>query len=63
MSRKTEKAGKFRNVNCMTWNMAIKLKIMENDKNPLEDLKNEEITEKREKREMHTIGPAIWREI
>ena len=62
MSRKTEKAGKFRNVNCRTWNMAIKLKIMENEKHPLEDLKNEEITEKREKREMHTIGPAIWRE-
>ena len=49
MSRKTEKAGKFRNVNCRTWNMAIKLKIMENEKHPLDDLKNDEITKKREK--------------
>ena len=30
-------------------NMAIKLKIMENEKHPLDDLKNDEITEKREK--------------
>ena len=29
--------------------MAKKLKIMENEKHPLEDLKNDEITEKREK--------------
>ena len=29
--------------------MARKLKIMENEKFPLDDLKNEEITEKREK--------------
>jgi hypothetical protein len=29
--------------------MATKLKIMENEKHPLEDLKNDEITEKREK--------------
>ncbi|SFW04703.1 Uncharacterised protein [Chlamydia abortus] len=29
--------------------MARKLKIMENEKHPLDDLKNEEITEKREK--------------
>ena len=29
--------------------MARKLKIMENAKHPLDDLKNEEITEKREK--------------
>ncbi|SFW07307.1 Uncharacterised protein [Chlamydia abortus] len=28
--------------------MARKLKIMENEKNPLDDLKNEKITEKRE---------------
>ena len=28
--------------------MARKLKIMENDKHPLEDLKNDEITKKRE---------------
>ena len=29
--------------------MAKKLKIMENEKNPLDDLKNDEITKKREK--------------
>jgi hypothetical protein len=47
--RKTEKGGKFRNVHCGTWNMARKLKIMENEKHPLDGLKNDEITEKREK--------------
>ena len=48
MSGKTEKGGKFRNVQSRTWNMANKLKIMENEKHPLDDLKNDEITEKRE---------------
>ena len=48
MARKTEKGGKFRNVHCRTWNMAGKLKIMENEKHPLDDLKNDEINEKRE---------------
>ena len=42
--------------------MARKLKIMENEKHPLDDLKNDEITKKREKWEMHTEGPRIWRE-
>ena len=49
MARKKEKGEKFRNVNSRTWNMARKLKIMENEKHPLDDLKNDEITEKREK--------------
>ena len=49
MARKTENGGKFRNDHCRTWNMARKLKIMENEKHPLDDLKNDEITEKREK--------------
>ena len=49
MARKTEKVGKFRNVHCRTWNMAKKLKIMEKAKLPLDDLKNDEITDKREK--------------
>ena len=49
MARKTEKGKKFRNVECRTWNMARKLKIMENEKHSLDDLKNDEITEKREK--------------
>ena len=62
MARKTEKRGKCRNVHCRTWNMAKKMKIMENEKNPLDDLKNDEITKKREKCEMHTEGPRIWRE-
>ena len=54
MARKIVKGGKFRNVNCRTWNMARKLKIMENEKHPCDDLKNDEITEKHEKLEMHT---------
>ena len=49
MARKTEKRGTFRNVHYRTWNMARKVKIMENDKHPLDDLKNDEITKKREK--------------
>ena len=49
MARKTEKSRKFKNVHCRTWNMTRKLKIMENEKHPLDDLKNDEITEKREK--------------
>ena len=49
MARKTEKFGIFRNVYCRTGNMARKLKIMENEKHPLDDLKNDEITKKREK--------------
>ena len=49
MARKTEKDGIFRNVHCRTGNMARKLKIIENEKHPLDDLKNDEITKKREK--------------
>ena len=49
MAMKTKKGRKFRNLHCRTWNMARKLKIMENVKNPLDDLKNDEITKKREK--------------
>ena len=47
IARKTEKGGKFRNVHCRTWNMARNLKILENERHPL-DLKNDEITEKSE---------------
>ena len=57
-----EKVGKFRNVHCRTWNLARKLKIMENEKHPLDELRNDEITEKRDKCEMPTVGPGIWRE-
>ena len=35
MAKKTEKGGKFGNVHCRTWNIARKLKIMENEKYPL----------------------------
>ena len=49
MLRKAEKGGIFRNVHCRTRNMARKLKIMENEKYPLDYLKNDEITKKREK--------------
>ena len=49
MARKTEKVGKFRNIHCGTWNTARRLKIMENEKHLHDDLKNDEITEKREK--------------
>ena len=48
MARKPEKGGKLRNVHSGTWNMSRKLKIMENEKHPRDDLKNDEITEKRE---------------
>ena len=46
MARKTEKGGIFRNVQYRTWNIARKLKILENEKDPLDDLKNDEITKK-----------------
>ena len=40
--------------------MARKRKIIENEKHPLDDLKKHEIAEKREKREMHTLGPIVY---
>ena len=49
MARKIEKVGLFRKDHCVTWNIARKLKTMENEKHPLDHLKNDEITEKREK--------------
>ena len=49
MARKTTKGGKFKNFHCKIWNMARKLKIMENEKHPLDELKNDEIPENREK--------------
>ena len=49
MARKTEKGRKLRNVHSRTWKMARKLKIMENEKHQIDDLKNGEITEKHEK--------------
>ena len=35
---------------------------MENEKHPLDDLQNDEITKKREKLEMPTEGHGIWPE-
>ena len=61
--KKPEKSGKFRNVRCRTLNMAKKLKTRENKKHPLDDFKNEEITEKPEKWDMRTVGPGICREL
>ena len=49
MARKTEQVGNFRNVHCRMWNMARKVKIMEKEKHPLDDLKNDEISKIREK--------------
>ena len=40
--------------------MARKLKTMENEKHPLDDLKNDEITKKREKCGTYTLGPGVW---
>ena len=53
MPKKTEKGGKFRNVHYRTWNMARKLKIMENEKHPFDDMKNDEITENVKMRNAH----------
>ena len=33
-----------------------------NEKHALDDLKNDQITEKREKWELQTVGPGIWQE-
>ena len=62
MARKSEKGGIFRKVHCRTRNMARKLKIMENEKHPLDDMKNEdEKTENNGKLEIQTLGREIWR--
>ena len=41
--------------------MVRKLKIMENEKHSIDDLKNDENTEKLEKMRKHTLGREIWR--
>ena len=41
--------------------MARKLKIKENEKHPLDNMKNDEITEN-VKCEMHTVGPGLQQE-
>ncbi|QIH95731.1 hypothetical protein GBG65_21450 (plasmid) [Curtobacterium flaccumfaciens pv. flaccumfaciens] len=49
MARKLKNMENLEMFTVGTWNMARKLKIMENEKHPLDDLKNDEITKKREK--------------
>ena len=49
----------MKNAHFRNWNMARKLKITESEKHPLDYLKNDEITEKLKKGEMHTEGPGI----
>ena len=49
MAKKIERGGKLKNVHCRTGNIERKLIIMENEKHPLDHLKNDKITEKREK--------------
>ena len=39
----------MRDVHCRSLNMPRKLKIIKNEKHPLDEQKNDEITEKREK--------------
>ena len=39
----------MRNAQCRTWNTARELKLIENETQPLDNLKNDGITEKREK--------------
>ena len=60
--RKLKELENRKKVYCRTGNMARTLKIMENERSPLDDLKNDKITENPEKGEMHTVGPGIWRE-
>ena len=62
MARKTEKSGKFRNVHCRTWNMARKLKIMENEKHPLDDMKNDDEITENVKKEKCTLQDLVYGE-
>ena len=43
----------------MMWNMARKMKKVSSEKGTLQDLKYDKNTEKREKLEMHNVGPGI----
>ena len=52
----------MRHKHCMTWNMARKLKNVENETQTLFDLEYGEKHSKTWKRERHTIGPGLWRE-
>ena len=52
----------MRNAQCRTWNMARKLKITENEKNTLQDVKYGEKTEKGGKFRNVNVGHGIWLE-
>ena len=62
MAGKTEKGAKFRNIHFRTRNMARKLKIMENEKHPLDDLKNDETLKNMNNEKCTLVGPGISRE-
>ena len=53
----------MRNAHCWTWNMARKLKITENEKHPLDDLKMTKSLKNGKNEKMHTVVPGIWQEI
>ena len=57
MAKKTEKSGKFRNVHCRTWNMVRKLKIMENEQHPLDNLKH---TKSQKSVKMRNVHCRTW---
>ena len=52
----------MRNAHCRTWNMARKLKIKENEKYTLQEVKYGEENWKGGKLEMSTVGHGIWQE-
>ena len=52
----------MRNAHCRTWNMARKLKIMENEKYTLENINYYEKSEKHGKYGTNTVEPVKWRE-
>ena len=62
MARKTAKRWKIQKCPLQDVEYGKKNENHGKQNHPLDDLKNDEIIEKREKLEMHTVGPGIWRE-
>jgi hypothetical protein len=52
----------MRNAQCRIWNIGRKIKNVDDETQTLYDLEYSEKPEKCEKREMHTVGPGLWRE-
>ena len=52
----------MRNAHCRTWIMVRKLTNKENEKHTLRNSNMARKSEKREKREIHNVGPGIWQE-